>query len=402
MEQDIKSLVRLINATPTKAVIYVTGGGLDVFPWLTKRGGGSATLLDGGIPYAQKASIKLLGGVEPEKLASEEITRKLAMVAFQSALELSDGVEPIVGIAVSSILQKTPDEREGRKHYVYAALQTDTTTISCVLDLGEGVTDEEEGAYNVRESEEDTTARLALNLLAEGCGLKEQISLNYGKAPGTGLQRSESHFPGLSLRKIFNGTPLALDVYPDGAIVVDAVPDRKDLIFPGSFNPPSPAHWEMALIASKDMWSDMWAQVQFEISIFNVDKPALDLLSLANRLVPFMEDTAHRLPGEPIRVWITNAPRFIDKAKQFPGATFIVGYDTAVRICNPKYAGEIESVMQIFKENDVAFYIFGREVNGVYQTDERLFPKSFAYRFFPGRLQHAAVSSTAIRTKQAK
>jgi hypothetical protein len=47
---DRKSLIESINATPTKAVLFITGGGLDVFGEMTHNGGGSATLLSGLIP----------------------------------------------------------------------------------------------------------------------------------------------------------------------------------------------------------------------------------------------------------------------------------------------------------------------------------------------------------------
>ncbi len=43
------------------AVIYAAGGGTEVFPWLLARGGGSATLLAGRIPYDPADFVAILG-----------------------------------------------------------------------------------------------------------------------------------------------------------------------------------------------------------------------------------------------------------------------------------------------------------------------------------------------------
>lgn len=39
------------------------------------------------------------------------------------------------------------------------------------------------------------------------------------------------------------------------------------------------------------------------------------------------------------------APLFTDKAKLYPGATFVVGYDTGVRLVNPDYYGGGEGMI---------------------------------------------------------
>jgi hypothetical protein len=62
MTVETSKLASLIHATPTKAVLYITGGGTDVLPLLLNRGGGSATLLSARVPYANEETIELLGG----------------------------------------------------------------------------------------------------------------------------------------------------------------------------------------------------------------------------------------------------------------------------------------------------------------------------------------------------
>ena len=67
-----------------------------------------------------------------------------------------------------------------------------------------------------------------------------------------------------------------------------------------------------------------------EISILNVDKPALDYLEIDRRLGQFPPEQA---------VWLTRAATFDDKSRLFPGATFVVGVDTLRRIADPRYYG---------------------------------------------------------------
>jgi len=135
--------------------------------------------------------------------------------------------------------------------------------------------------------------------------------------------------------------------------------------------------------------------VEFEISLRNVDKPNLDFLSLQERLQGFTAQSGSRCP---MRVWVTNAPRFVDKSKLFPGATFIVGIDTARRIVDPKYAGSVWDVMRVFEDQGTTFQVFGRQVGGTYDYDMTSFPPRFrAISVQMSKLNNAAMSSTAIR-----
>jgi hypothetical protein len=104
-------------------------------------------------------------------------------------------------------------------------------------------------------------------------------------------------------------------------------------ILPGAFNPVHAAHWGLADAAVRTLG----LPVAFELSIVNVDKPPLAPDVIQRRHAPFAGRAG---------LWLTNAPRFVDKGKLFPGAVFVVGADTALRVVDPRYyAGETDRML---------------------------------------------------------
>ncbi|MBM3994329.1 MAG: hypothetical protein FJ303_09290 [Planctomycetes bacterium] len=132
----------------------------------------------------------------------------------------------------------------------------------------------------------------------------------------------------------FVGTGGVLHVAADGRMLPASAGDTTlpKALLPGSFNPVHRGHWELAKVAAEILRTP----VAFELSVVNVDKPALCVADVRRRLAPFKGQAS---------VWLTHAARFVDKADQFPGATFIVGADTALRIVQPRYYDDDASHM---------------------------------------------------------
>ncbi|MGC4005578.1 MAG: hypothetical protein QM811_21670 [Pirellulales bacterium] len=122
-------------------------------------------------------------------------------------------------------------------------------------------------------------------------------------------------------------------------------------LFPGSFNPMHVGHRGMATVAS----ARLGLPVINELSIANVDKPPLDYLEIVDRTSQFAVDEAYVL---------TAAPTFAEKAKLFPGTTFVVGVDTILRIAPPKYYGTDPDggrrAIAAIAEQCCRFLVFGR------------------------------------------
>jgi len=102
----------------------------------------------------------------------------------------------------------------------------------------------------------------------------------------------------------------------------------------------------------------------FELSLANVDKPSLDYTEVARRLEQFDRP-----------VWLTRLPTFREKARQFAGATFVVGVDTLLRILDPRYYGESRGA------RDAALADLGRHVgNGFLVLSDLVLPDILADR----------------------
>jgi hypothetical protein len=359
-------ITKILAESNKKFGIIVTGGGSGIFPKLLNAGGGSKFLLFGEIPYATEAISALLG-YSPKQFTSEETARALAVKAYRRTLEYTEQSGSTVGIACTASLQKIPDEREGRMHKVICVVQTNHKTIqlSWCNYLEPGQTPAE-----VRKFEEDLTEQTISAALLIGSGINYSID---------GVQIRESHILDTCYDLADPCSAKLVEITRDG--IVDADSSRIDYILPGSFNPIHAAHYEIL---------DSYKNSVFEISMINADKSAIDALTLEERLLRMRPGT---------KVLISNAKTFVEKSKLFPHTTFLVGYDTALRIINPKYAGSVESIEKIFTDYATNFIVFGRTIDGEYQHSISSFPIEIRHLFTEHSevLKNSELSSTKLR-----
>ena len=146
----------------------------------------------------------------------------------------------------------------------------------------------------------------------------------------------------------------ALVIAPDGALS-ESLPE-KPLVLAGSFNPLHDGHREMLAAAS-----ELTGKVGYlEISIRNVDKPLLPRQELDRR--------AATIASNGLSLIVTSAPRFTEKSSVLPGSSFLIGFDTFVRLLDEKYypdhvagaASPVENSLNLIEENRCQFVIAGR------------------------------------------
>jgi nicotinamide mononucleotide (NMN) deamidase PncC len=304
-----------LHATPWQGVFYVTGGGSLLLSELLMTAGASATVLDAQVPYAEAALAEMLGRT-PERACSDTTARAMAMAAFQRARSL--GATQPFGLACTASLATTRQKRGG--HRAHVALQTMEVTYTAHLAF--------EGS---REDEERQLLELLWHALSEVLGL--ELDAAPPARPMVAHTSAQRHW-----RQLILGEELAFATRDHDA----------RLLMPGAFNPLHHAHQRMLTIAEQKTG----LTGAYELSIVNVDKPLLDYTEIDIRLKQFQTP-----------VWVTRLPTFLEKARYFAGAHFVVGVDTLVRIVDPAYYGSTDArdrALVELAELDARFVVFGR------------------------------------------
>ena len=166
-------------------------------------------------------------------------------------------------------------------------------------------------------------------------------------------------------------------------------------LLPGSFSPFHHGHAQLAECASQILGT----KVVYELSVVNVDKPQLAQSEVISRLSQFADQGS---------VVLTRAETFRKKADLFPGSTFVIGWDTAVRLVAPRYYGGDSAAMLTALAEIWAlgcrFLVAGRRDGETFRTlDDVPVPQGFQplFQAIPESEFRADISSTALREQAA-
>lgn len=275
---------------------------------------GTASVAIAG-PGAGDVSAPQLPGVDPAAVVVDRAesgpvdargARALAMRALRRALASARSEGKAFGLAVGL------GERS-----IHVAKQATGSTVAVAAEGPEGVSARERA---------DAAGVLA-RALASGDPIDIpgwEVRVDRADAEGCGHPGLADLLAGRRARVAF-----AL-AGPDGR-----EPDHEDeptpLILPGSFRPFHEGHGRMAEFAARLAGG----ACGYDLSLFHPEKPPLDYLAIRSRLRGF--------DGARGRLTLTNAPTYVEKARVFPGATFVVGHDAAERIIDPRYYGGPEA-----------------------------------------------------------
>ncbi len=312
---------RILHDSPWQGVFHLTGGGAGFLAELLGTAGASRTVLDASVPYSATSLAELLGS-PPAQACSSETARILAMTGFERAMHLA-AARPF-GFASTASLA-TDRVKRGRLR-AHIAAQTATHGFHAEVS-GFSVNDD-------RAAQERELVEATWDILMTALGL-----------------------PGARNREIS-----VVEAAPDWQALVEGrhthiatAPHDGSLVLPGSFNPLHDGHRAMLAVAEKRLGREC----AYELSIENPDKPLLDYFEIRTRLDQFDRPA-----------WLTRLPTFAEKAGKFPGATFVVGTDTLVRIANPRYYGgqrQRDEKIAAMLGRGIRFLVFGRLFDDSFQ-----------------------------------
>ena len=374
---NVQDIVARIHDAPQQAVMAVSGAGSQAIAWLLGVSGASRTLLEVLVPYGRQSMLDFLG-FEPDQFVSEDTARSMARAAFRRAKRLREEVVPLLGLACTATI--ATDRPKRGEHRCYVATWDDSQSTVYNLRLDKGRRD--------RAGEEELVSKLVLQALARAWGVEEGLEL--GLTPADVLEANQKAHPH-PLEWLLAGEADTVTVSSDGVMAVDEPVGAALLV--GSFNPLHQGHEALARAAAVILDTE----VMFEISVTNVDKPPLTAEEVRHRLSQFQ----NKAP-----VVLTRADTFRKKAALFPGSTFVIGWDTAVRLVAPRYYDGDESAMVTALAEIWAlgcrFLVAGRESDGKYRTlSDVQIPQGFERLFqtVPESAFRVDISSTSLRAR---
>lgn len=370
--------ISAIHDSPTRAALAITGGGSGALSRLLAVPGASRTVLEGQVPYAARALNRYLDS-QPDHFCDDTTALAMAVVAFERAVRLADDTSDrntLLGLGATASLAS--DRPKRGDHRALVALQTASATTFARLDL--------EKDARSRAGEEDLVARLVIDLIAESAGVTIRPEL-----PLTAADKLETRRTVASpeLADVWNRQhPIAWSLVDGSWSLEPPIPPVG--VLSGSFAPRHRGHVELQQVAE----SILEGPVYYELPAVNADKPPLDFETIERRREMFTD--------RPLAV--TAAATFVEKARLFPGSTFVLGIDTASRVIDSRFYDDEpdnrDSALASIAEHGCRFLVAGRiDDDGFHELSSLDLPSESAGLFdaIPADVFRCDVSSTDIR-----
>ncbi len=379
-EVAVNSLVQTIHDSPGKMVLALAGAGHSALSHLLDVAGASRTLLEALVPYSNAAFNDFLA-YAPAQYVASRTANLMAGRAHTRARQLAADPEPLLGIGCTATI--ATDRQKRGEHRAHVAVRTQDQLTEWYLLLEKGT--------RARGGEEDLVGKLILNAIAHTLQLPARVAFPIG-AGDRFERKAVSYMP--VINQLIEGKTRVIGIQDSGQLHHTST--AQPVVLSGSFNPLHEGHLGMARAAERMLG----ARVAFELSAVNVDKPPLPATTILERMAQFAGRAA---------VFASDAPTYLEKAELYPGTTFVVGYDTAVRIFAPRYynnsGDEMAAALNVIRAHGCHFLVAGRvDDSGQFRNLQDIeFPVEFQDLFtaIPEDQFRLDISSTALRAANA-
>ncbi len=282
----------------------------------------------------------------PEHFASPENAIDLASAAYMKAYKFG-GKKPVgLGLTASVASEK---EHRG-EHRVDICVITDDNVWLAHQMIDKGV-----GEFK-RQQDGSLCNDLAFTVLTDALGLAEFA--NDDGRPTKEYQDAS----GLAKERFF-ARPLFM---ANGKRLAEIPHDPKHYyrynpyaLMPGAYNPPHEGHFGTA----EAMLKEHGMSVIFEVTAEPPHKDALSLQQLLQR--------AKMLQGYN-RIFTRKEPFYIDKARTFTGIALVLGADAMVRMLDPKWGIDTQTMFKEFSSLHSRLFIGGRDIDGKFVTRDSI------------------------------
>jgi hypothetical protein len=327
-------LITTIHAQSRPTVITFAGAGSQALWWLHGVAGSSRTIIEAVDCYSP-ASMQSHIGYMPARFVSQQTAIDMAKSAYIRAIDLGYTNQPI-GLSCTATI--ATDRIKKGEHGCWVAVCDGQFIHSYGLILHKGLRD--------RVGEEALISEVMIRVLARHVDVTTSINLDL--ADGEQLDRHLDSYDD-ALSQLLVGQHSIVE-YTQPTYHARSVSNAT--ILSGSFNPLHDGHRALLHTAINVTGKPGY----FELSVINVDKPTIPYQVVRQRATQF---------GTP-SLLLSRAPRFIDKAQLMPGSTFVLGYDTAIRLLERKYYvnGNIDEMFRQIANTGCSFLVAGRRMEG--------------------------------------
>ncbi len=336
------------------------GAGLDFQTRLWQTPGSSQYLAGATMLQASSELDKYIGHKPETGYASKQVALELAMVAYIRAVHNADGNEDSLPIGISvtaSVASNRIPRGEQRAHL--AVLQgTGFFYTKLAFHKTQGGEDRKSHDFQIADK------------------LEVLVEQSFENEPDPDLQKEAMeqiiHWPiflpnGLRERTVGNGS----------------------VFFPANFNPLHDGH----RLAYREASKIAGQPIVLMIEARPPNKPPISAQGLLERISRIQSDSQLSSP-----ILITEGkPNYVDKARAYPGSSFVLGADAAARLFETDWGYDVTEMLTELDNLKTRFLVLGRKIDGRFTTLEELNPPQEFRHLFQSLEGRCDVSSTELR-----